>query len=375
MKPGSLKAWFLVHEWTSLVCMAFMLMLCVTGLPLIFHEEIDQALGYSVEAPERPDATGPASADRMIADAQARTPGSVPQFVVADPHDPDVLFVRLGEGVNGAITAFDTYDARTGELLNEYPLNQGVMNVMLRLHVDMFAGLRGSLFLGFMGLLLLASLVSGVVLYAPFMGRVSFATVRRDRSSRIAWLDAHNAVGIVTLVWFLVLGATGVVHTVAGPIFQRWQETDLAEMVERHEGGVESGAEAPVDSVLAAARAALPGAELSFLAFPGNVFAGPDHFVAFMEEEAGWASPMLETVLLDAGTGEALATADMPWYVDALMVSQPLHFGDYGGLPLKILWAVLDVLTIVVLVSGLVLWVERRRFSFDSRIRVPGGSP
>jgi uncharacterized iron-regulated membrane protein len=49
----------------------------------------------------------------------------------------------------------------------------------------------------------------------------------------------------------------------------------------------------------------------------------------------------------------------MPWYVTALFVSQPLHFGDYGGMPLKIIWAVLDVLTIIVLGSGLYLWLRR----------------
>ena len=42
-------------------------------------------------------------------------------------------------------------------------------------------------------------------------------------------------------------------------------------------------------------------------------------------------------------------------------MSQPLHFGDYGGMPMKILWAVLDVLTIIVLVSGLYLWIVRRK--------------
>ncbi len=41
-------------------------------------------------------------------------------------------------------------------------------------------------------------------------------------------------------------------------------------------------------------------------------------------------------------------------------VSQPLHFGDYGGVPLQWLWAALDVLTIVVLGSGLVLWLGKR---------------
>ena len=51
----------------------------------------------------------------------------------------------------------------------------------------------------------------------------------------------------------------------------------------------------------------------------------------------------------------------VPWYVKALSLSQPLHFGDYGGLGLKIVWAILDVITIVILVSGLYLWVVRRR--------------
>lgn len=42
-------------------------------------------------------------------------------------------------------------------------------------------------------------------------------------------------------------------------------------------------------------------------------------------------------------------------------MSQPLHFGDYGGMPLKIVWALLDAITIVVLGSGLYLWLVKRR--------------
>ena len=42
------------------------------------------------------------------------------------------------------------------------------MYLMLKLHTDLFLGLP-YLFLGLMGLLLVASLVSGVVVYTPFM--------------------------------------------------------------------------------------------------------------------------------------------------------------------------------------------------------------
>jgi len=62
-----------------------------------------------------------------------------------------------------------------------------------------------------------------------------------------------------------------------------------------------------------------------------------------------------------ARTGSLDAVSPMPWYVKALSLSQPLHFGDYGGLPLKIVWGVLDVVTIVVAGSGVWLWVSRRR--------------
>jgi uncharacterized iron-regulated membrane protein len=55
------------------------------------------------------------------------------------------------------------------------------------------------------------------------------------------------------------------------------------------------------------------------------------------------------------------ARVDLPWYLTALLISQPLHFGDYGGLPMQILWALLDVITIVVLGSGLYLWIARRK--------------
>ena len=66
-------------------------------------------------------------------------------------------------------------------------------------------------------------------------------------------------------------------------------------------------------------------------------------------------------VLVDGATGALTTVARMPWYLTALELSRPLHFGDYGGMPLKIIWALLDLITIVVLVSGLYLWLARRR--------------
>ena len=83
-------------------------------------------------------------------------------------------------------------------------------------------------------------------------------------------------------------------------------------------------------------------------------------FAAFMQGSTPLTSKLLTPVLIDAESAEVAATAEMPWTVSTLMLSQPLHFGDYGGMPLKILWAVLDLITIIVLATGIYLWLQRR---------------
>lgn len=345
-----------------------MLLLCLTGLPLIFHHEIDHALGYSVGAPEGVEVEENVSVDSIIRDAKDRSPGEEMQFLVAEPDEPDVWYVRLGESVDGAISSFYTYDARTGEFLNDYPLEEGIMNIVLRLHVDMFAGLPGTLFLGLMGFLLVVSIISGMVLYAPFMQKITFGTIRRDRSPKIKWLDMHNVTGIITLMWLLIVGVTGVINTLSIPIFEQWQSTELAEMTEPYSDrpALEEDDFASIDTVLDTAREAEPDKQLSFMAYPGNSFASPHHFVAFMQGKTAWTAQLLKPVLVDGKSGELVKSAEFPWYVKALLLSQPLHFGDYGGMPLKILWALFTLLSIVVLVSGLYLWLKKRDQTFEA---------
>ena len=43
-----------MHKWTSLICTGFLLMLCLTGLPLVFHDEIDDALNPGIWTPANP---------------------------------------------------------------------------------------------------------------------------------------------------------------------------------------------------------------------------------------------------------------------------------------------------------------------------------
>lgn len=366
MSRRSVLVWCWVHKWTSLICTVFLLMLCVTGLPLIFHDEIDSLSG------DPPLATGLASSgngpglkslDSLVALAKTQRAGEVPVFMAFDNEGPvtTVTTAPAPDSVAAQMTV-QLFDRATGAATGEED-GGGVMHFLLQLHTDMFLGLPGMLFLGVMGVLFVLSLVSGAVLYAPFMRKLDFGTLRRDRSVRTKWLDYHNLLGIVALAWTLVVGLTGVINAFADPIVGAWRATELTDMTKGYRGlpPLPPAQYGSVDTAMAAARTASPGTNPQFIAFPGGAFSTPHHYAIFMQGTTPLTERLLTAILIDARTGSLTDIRPMPWYVQALLLSQPLHFGDYGGLPLKILWSLLDIATIVVLGSGVYLWLRPRR--------------
>jgi uncharacterized iron-regulated membrane protein len=232
---------------------------------------------------------------------------------------------------------------------------------MLRLHTDMFAGLAGKLFLGLMGILFCVAVISGIVVYAPSMRKLNFGTYRSKRTRIVRWLDLHNMAGILLVMWTLVVGFTGVINTWADLVLKMWQFGQLAEMTAQYRDRAPPAHLASLHSAVDVAANAVPGMQPSFVAFPGTVFSSKSHYAVFLRGNTPVTSRLLKPALIDAETGQLTDTRDMPWYVSTLFISQPLHFGDYGGMPLKVLWALLDVLTIVVLVTGVYLWLRRRK--------------
>lgn len=361
----SLRLHYWIHKWASLVCTLFLLLLCFTGLPLIFHDEIARFLSPVSETPELAEDAPRVNLDTVVADARGRLPDDVIRFISSD-EDGSMIFVAMGATLQATdSSAVLQYDARTGTFLQDSPLQQGFMHLMFKLHVDLFAGLMGMLFLGCMGFLFLVSVISGAVLYGPFMRKLQFGTVRYAHSPRSRWLDLHNLLGIATILWALVVGGTGVVNTLAIPIFSQWQSTQLATMIEPWRDRPRSVTLSSLQQVVLTAQAHKPEKEFAFVAFPGTRFAGDHHYGIYMRGKSPLTKRLITPVLIEAESGQFTGTREMPWYVSVLLISQPLHFGDYGGMPLKIVWALLDLITIIVLISGLYLWWKKRHTSMD----------
>jgi uncharacterized iron-regulated membrane protein len=249
------------------------------------------------------------------------------------------------------------------------------MQIILTIHREMFAGLPGELFLGVMGVLFVDAIVSGIFLYNPIMRRRAFADVRHRSPARIRWLDLHNLLGVVTLVWALAVGLTGIMNTIDQPLFGIWRAEVLPALLAPYQGKPPLTDPGSIDRAVDLVRTAMPDSAITSVFLPTSArFGSPRHYLVWTKGRTPITARLFTPVMIDAESGALVTARGLPWYLRALELSRPLHFGDYGGLPLKILWALLDVVTIIVLSSGLYLWIVKTgvsRTSLNRNMRRP----
>ncbi|MGV8294353.1 PepSY domain-containing protein, partial [Pseudomonas aeruginosa] len=80
--------WRWLDTWSSLACTLFLLMLCLTGLPLIFHDEIDAWFDTPARVPPAREAAAPRDVDAMAARVREQYPRRDIRFIVwlDEPH-------------------------------------------------------------------------------------------------------------------------------------------------------------------------------------------------------------------------------------------------------------------------------------------------
>src|SRR5699024_1046599 len=218
--------------------------------------------------------------------------------------------------------------------------------------------------------------ISGVMLYGPIMKKYDFGMIRTQKATRIKWLDTHNFLGIVALIWMSVVGITGVINTTADIVLYIWQSDQLPEIAASYngEGVVHSDSLYSIDAAIQKTLHNNPDKRLSFLAMPGTPFTTKHHYNVLLIGTTPLTSRLLTPAFVDAKSGQ-LTTVEAPWYVDVLLLSQPLHFGDYGGLPLNIIWALLDLVTIIILITGLYLWLKRFKSAKSKQVKTKKNNP
>jgi uncharacterized iron-regulated membrane protein len=312
MRSSTLRGWRWTHKWSSIACTAFLLLICLSGLPLIFNEEIDHLLDPPPAYAVVPAGTPNISVDLLAGQARRMFPGEIVTSIYSDDDEPQIYvwmapsFAALH--ANPRLGHFVRFDAHSGRVIEgakpAEQQRQSFMSVMLSLHTDLFAGLPGELFMGAMGLLFVVAIVSGIVLYGPFTRKLDFGAVRTDRARRTRWLDLHNLLGVVTLAWTLVVGATGVMNELSTPLFGIWQMTDVKAMLAPWQGKVPPRVDelSSPQAALETAERAVPGMNVSSIVFPGSDNGSPHHYLL-------WAS-LGSGLYLWLGRGRKAAVAE-----------------------------------------------------------------
>ena len=176
------------------------------------------------------------------------------------------------------------------------------------------------------------------------------------------WGDLHRVAGTwsiwfiaiiaVTSLWFLIYIA--LIHLGLGlgggkpPV-----------MVEREQIPVTATApKVDADAILTAAITALPDMRLRYLGLPGTAYEPATVYgssgQAPLLPDYVRVNPFTATVIaveggLDGASGVELTRT----------VMRALHTGDFGGLPIKLVWFTFGLLMTLLVFSGMLIWMKR----------------
>jgi uncharacterized iron-regulated membrane protein len=195
--------------------------------------------------------------------------------------------------------------------------------------------------------------------YAPYVRKLLFGSVRHRRGTRLVQLDLHNLIGVVLLGWATVVTVTGICLAAGTLLLTHWQETELRAMAEPNAPRVATPVS--IDEAAASAQAAEPERQMRFFVYPDTDFSGPGHNSFLLYGAHRYDERLFKVVTVDAATGKVAADRPLPMYLKALVLSGPLHFGDYASWPLKLFWALCAGGILFITGNGAVLWWLRRR--------------
>jgi uncharacterized iron-regulated membrane protein len=224
----------------------------------------------------------------------------------------------------------------------------------------------GSLAVGIAGAALLSLILSGVLAH-PRIFRDAFH-LRLGGSARLREADLHNRLSVWGLPFHLAVTLTGALFGLSNLVILAIAAVGFHGDTGRAMAPV-TGPSLPIDAHPAAypdlealvrkAQARLPGSELYYVGLqsPGVRSASVD-----VELGAPDRLPRGEDFFFDVQGREIGRTRFLtgPVGLQAYSAAARLHFGTFGGLPVRLVYVLLGAALSFVCASGVTIWLERR---------------
>lgn len=359
MKAPALKSVYHWHQWLGLGAGVFLILIGFSGAVAVFKEEIDWLVTPALRVPVGTPAAA-ADPDALVASLQAVYPTARLEVLHLSSRTGYAhrAYLKLPEGGREAFL-----DPASGAVRGDRATGAGytttLQNFIRQFHVRLLLGAWGRVFVGFFGVVLALSCITGLWIYRGWL-KNAFRLRWRGASARTRWSDVHKLVGVWSLVFNLVIGASGAVlglENLAGNIRRHWLDRPAESPVPR---ATAPGPALPPGELVARARSAFPDLQVQALIFPRQ----PGQPIMVRGNTPAWlVARNMNYVALDPASGAVLALADgriaRGW--ERLYLSfDPLHFGYFGGYWTKIPWFILGLTPGVLSLSGFWLWWRRR---------------
>ena len=369
---GCMRKIYMIHQWVSLVCALFLLLLTLTGLPLLFRGEINA--WNTVNMPQRGESMPLRAIWQALPAGTAAVTAAFPEKeilgVTPDGSDGTLYFLVKDRGGKAGRSHMRMggeqimYDVRTGTVFNRRDriyrseAVQEFMHTMHVLHVRMGMEEGGRDFLAVMCVLSVISVVSGVYLYLPMMKSMAFGT-RRRKSSRLFWSDWHKITSVFAGTWAVVMCVSGVFIVLYSIGIRDYHRTAHTLATEHFAAVEQSAATIPAAEALERIQTHFPQKDVISMRLPAGengyyIFQAADPTVRVTDFALG------EQVYLPAGGGEPFFVP-VPAWLQAAPFFLNLHIHNHELTAEKIFWALLILMTAAMIVTGIVLWLTRWR--------------
>lgn len=355
-----LRRLFRLHSWLGLLTGLPLLLLGLSGSALVFKPELDRLLVPRAAAvpPGRP---------RVPLDSLYRRLGRQHPALksMAIEHFPqgagDSYEFRL-YGNDGNPNTYDlasvNVDPHTGRVLRAGPysgLAGGFFNWLYQFHFCFQLGMWGILLTAGLGGALLASVLTGAVVYRKHLGAVlRLRAPLRRHNWRVLASDAHRYVGTWALLLNALIFFTGFWMNLFGFDPAAWQ-------AQRQPAPANTLMPRSVDALLATARAANPALEPTKVRLPTQPGRNFSVIGRLPGHELPWGPSV--TVEVDPVTGRVVANRNIraaAWAEQWEVLVGPLHFGTFGGWPTRVLYVLVGLTPGLLALTGFALWYRRR---------------
>jgi uncharacterized iron-regulated membrane protein len=360
-----MRRWLLrIHLIASLLFGLFIVAISTTGSLLVLEEELEtlfRPIPYEATAGQSP-------VETVKQKAVEANPGFQVDRITF-PEGDGLYQVRLTQPSNGKTLTKTIYsDPGTGEALGEVKPRSGFYDVTLRLHrylllTDLVGRENANRIVGTIGVGFIVVLLTGAFLWWPGLARfVSGFRIIRRKGKLIFNQGLHRSVGVAVLPVLLVLAVTGTAFEFDRYVMN-WlgiqRNVPVPAEATKVAAPAAGTAPLPLDQLLLQSSEAHPSAKVVRLTLPQK----PAQPLQLALKDGYTPNGNSNTTLyVNPYTGQELYQTDAKAGITVYQAwKSGLHFGRWGGLPVKLLYFVMGMMPFVLMVTGVVIWRLKAR--------------